>query len=1080
MSQLKLIKASAGSGKTFRIAGEFLFLLLKYPENYRRILGVTFTNKATEEMKGRILDELYKVAQQKPSKHLALLIQRLNKPEDELIANANKALNSILHNYSRFSVSTIDSFFQRIIKSFARETGVQFNFLIETDAVAILEKSSDEMLEMLGSNKLLLEWLTNYAEQRIEEGKSWNFREAIVNMGKQLFNENFKLFPPSYHQKIADKNWLGDYYQKLDNIKIDFENKTKKIAEEAYLIMNRNGLTAESFKYGNSGGVGAFFTKLRSEKLVDASNRLRGMQHDAETWITKGSQNQDAIINAANEGLLRLLSEAIEFIDNNKDVYFSSKVVLSNFFTLGLMSDLSASVSDYLSNNNIFLMANASVFLKTIIGENDVPFIYEKTGQTYHHYMIDEFQDTSIVQWANFKPLVANSLSANNLGMLVGDIKQSIYRFRNTDWKVMAYAVNDDLKTFGIHDETLQYNYRSKKNIIAFNNTIFDLAAHQLQDIFNKELETRSTIGKNDEMVMSLISSAYKDCMQKINTEHTYTGSVKAKFYDKVIDDEILEQTVIEINNLLTFGYALRDIAILVRTANEGRLIMDYINRYNQSQTETGKIIHVLSNESALLAKCIAIQFITSLMKYIINPEDEINKFKLAKDWHSITSERNQLNESGLFDVINLENPLKAMPAGFENMISAFRLLTPDELFERAVDFFKLNEIKSYLPYLQSFHDFIITFKTGKSKHLSAFIDAWNEKQHKLSLTISESQDAVKIITVHKSKGLEFNNVIIPFCTWKIDGKSDNSSFIWTHSNTEPFSMLEHIPIKYSQKLKDTIFSDDYYLEKCQSYLDNLNLLYVAFTRAIDNLIFFGEKPGKEGKVSDVGMLLYRVMTSNGRLENNDYPTVQFDKYYKNESSEFEFGQLTPYVSQNTEIKPTELKLEKYPVNLIDERLKQHSSIKSFWDNIPQHLGQKRLGNLMHYIFQNIKTYNDIDTSIDKLVLEGYISKHETEYYSKTIKKLLEKEPFQNWYSNEWKVFNEAAIIVPNEHLYRPDRVMVKDQIAIVLDYKFGQKEQITHTTQVKNYMSHLKAMEYKNVEGYLWYVGLDRLVRVE
>lgn len=1109
MSQLKVIRASAGSGKTYRLTSDYLRLLFRYPKNYKHILAVTFTNKATEEMKTRIIAELFKLSHDINSNHATYLSKEFNLTQTEIQEKSNIILENILHNYSRFTISTIDSFFQRIVKSFAREAGLQYNFEVELDINNVIEKATDQLLLKLENDKTLLEWLVQYAEQRIEEGKNWDFKKEILKLGKELFNEKFNSLDNSFHKKLHEREGLKDFQKQLYAVCNSFESAFKKAGIEGMNIISVHGLEPADFKFGIQSGVGQYFLKLSmgdefpfpSKRILDASETL-------DNWIPKGLEESIKIQSAADAGLFKLLQEVINLYTEKYILYKSAKEVLTSFFNLGILADLSREVNEYTSRKNIFMLASSGVFLRSIINENDTPFIYEKTGQNIYHYMIDEFQDTSAIQWHNFLPLINNSLSENHECMVVGDIKQSIYRWRNTDWKIMATQLEKDVSGFGTHFDDLIINWRSKSNIIAFNNTFFSQASGILQQSFNLALPEGRESEKEFDFFKQIIIHAYEGCMQKLPSGiKSNEGNVKVQFIenqDKEWKTRVLSLLPSVIENLQKSGNRLKDIVILVRTAAEGREVADYLNSYQENvPTNHPFKYQVLSNESTFLINAPVIAFIIKLFKFLSTPEDEINSASLAYDYECFFKETDLLKSKKIssdnsipFDrtqrstansqlaTANNHQPttnnyISFLPSEFVEKIEQLKNLPPDELFEYLVLIFGLNKKVSDLPFIQAFHDCIVDFLENNSANQSAFLEYWEEKKEKLSVSVSEDQDAIKVMTIHKSKGLEFKNVIVPFCNWNLDHNWPNTPIIWCNSNVPPFSQLEFLPLRYSSELKDTVFSSNYYLEKAQSYVDNLNLLYVAFTRSSDNLFAFAPLPVKEEKLSTTGELIYNWIKTNIQPENSTYPIINISECWNDNESFLAVGKIEKSIlSKNTGT--SELPLIAYPNNELKEKLRQRYSYPGFWDTLDNKRPPVRIyGNLMHRLFQEIRTTNDIDGAIDKLIFQGLIKEADKPAMSNEVKTLLSEKPFTDWFNGHWTVLNEAGIFVPSEHLYRPDRVMIKDEETLVVDYKFGKIQDSRYNIQVKRYVNYLREMGYSKAEGIIWYVNLNVLERV-
>ncbi len=759
---------------------------------------------------------------------------------------------------------------------------------------------------------------------------------------------------------------------------------------------------------------------------------------------------------------------------------------------MGILADLSTEVNDYATENNIFILANSGVFLKSIIGENDAPFIYEKTGQVFDHYMIDEFQDTSGIQWNNFKPLIENSLSENHDCILVGDVKQSIYRWRNTDWKIMAHQIDNDFSNHGIYYDNLSINWRSKANIVAFNNAFFSLSSQELQQHFNNSLENESQTAASDNFITQLISNAYNGCMQNLPAgRKNDEGFVKIQFLDN--EDKDWENKALQLlpgilGNLLLQGNNLKSIAILVRTSAEGRLVAEYLNSYKNpgQQNETVRY-QALSNESTFLKSSPVVLFLVKLFKYLVTPEDGINKMSLVYDYNffyknnhaetvNSSLENFTVSSSNKIYADELEN---SFPPEFIDNLKALRRFSPDGLLERLTGIFKLNEKISDLPFLQAFHDFISGFLINNPASLPAFLDYWDEKKDKLSVSVSEEQDAIRVLTIHKSKGLEFKTVIVPFCNWEIDNSRYARQIIWCRSDESPFNKLEYFPLRYSSGLKDTIFAGQYFLEKAQAYVDNLNLLYVAFTRASDNIFAFAPLPVKDDKLTTIGELAYKLMPAKNEKPETGYPYIGLADYWNNAEKFFELGKICRYdkiVGKDF----SDLPLMTYYSFEIKEKLKQRYTGPGFWDEPESNRPPMRTyGNLMHTLFQEILTINDIEKAVGSLIIKGLIKESEKMNLIAEVKSILSEMPFSDWFSGSWQVMNEAGIVVQNQHQYRPDRIMIKGKQAMVVDYKFGKIQDSRYNLQVKKYVEFLKEMGYPNANGVIWYVNLNLVDRI-
>ncbi|MCD4833427.1 MAG: UvrD-helicase domain-containing protein [Bacteroidales bacterium] len=1085
MSQLTIYKASAGSGKTFKLTEEYLKLLFKYPENYRRILAVTFTNKATAEMKNRILSELNKLAKGIKSDYLEELKTEYKLSEVEIKLKASKILSLLLHDFSKFSVSTIDKFFQKIIRSFTREIGIQPGYTIELNQNDILLKVIDNLLLDLDENTELRKWLSNLASDKIEQGNKWDFKDDILKLAKEIFKENYKAFNQKLIKKMSDKEFLKSYNQELQQIKSTFENTITNHSKKAIELIATRGLTLDDFSFKASGPAGYFYKAVQKNEFAPGKNFLKGVE-DVTKWHTKSSEKKELIESLFSEGLQELALSINNFYSKNYIQYYSSVEILKFIRTLGILTDISGKLREYCEEQNIFLISDSAKLLQIIIDNNDSPFIYEKTGNIYKHFMIDEFQDTSKTQWHNFKPLINNSLAQGSKNLLVGDIKQSIYRWRNSDWKILSDEVQKDFIQFNPETQALNTNWRSRKNIIDFNNSVFSYSSQVLQQNFNGEFTESENL---DNPYKTKITDAYQDVFQNIpennSKEDGYINHtfLSEKEYDSW-KDEVKSRLPGIIEDLQEKAYHLNDIAILVRSSKEGQDIANTLIEY-KNQSETKYKFDFISNDSLFIANSSLVKFIISILEYILDSNDDINLSFIAHEYNCYLKS-DELSNAELHELLinhtkeEQEEWLKKLfPKEFIESLDQIKQLPVYELTDRIIRLFRLNEIKAELPYLNAFLDIVLDFSKKSASDIHTFINWWEETGNKKTLSVSENQDAIRILTIHSSKGLEFKNVIIPFCNWDIDHKSNQTNILWCKTDAEPFDQLDLIPVKYSGKLSNTVFKPDYLKEKLHAYVDNLNLLYVAFTRVKENLFCFSPLKDKTKKISNVGNLLFFTY-QNYKNYPTDKTLIDFTDHWNTQTTSFEFGELKKVMDVKKDL-PDEFEINQFESFDIKNKLRLKLHDNSFFtgqENAP--FEKVNHGKVMHEIFENIKTEKDISQAIDKLIFDGKISPDEKPDIKQKIEETFKNEQIKNWFSDEWQIKTEAEIILTNGKTARPDRVISNNNKIIVIDYKFGEQEEEKHHKQVESYMEILRKMENKVIEGYLWYVDLNFIRKIK
>jgi len=1088
MSKISIYHASAGSGKTYRLTEEYLKLLFQNPYNYRHILAVTFTNKATGEMKDRIIGELYNIASGKKSGHAASLQSTAVLSPEKLKEAGGKILGLILNDYSRFSVMTIDTFFQRIIRSFAREMGFPALFNIELDNEKVLDRAIEKLLLEIEDDTILRNWLVLFAEDRIKEGKNWNLIHDMRRLGFEIFRENYKESLGKQNLDSSYKTSVEKYLSQLKAIRYSFENTLIGLGKEALELIRQNSLETTDFYYGNL-GFANYFRKMASGKFDPPGDRVFSAVDNQESWCSKNSSKKKQIFHIYENGLNDLLKMIINYFKKNSVQYNTAITLLKNIYSLAILRDISRKVSDYNRDNNSFLLSDAPFFLHSVIAGNDAPFIYEKTGYNLRNFMIDEFQDTSALQWNNFKPLILNSLSEDNISLIVGDVKQSIYRWRNGDWKLLAGESSSDFSGFGTNLVILDTNRRSKKNIVGFNNCIFYYASLIMQDHLNSAISSCEYDISQIDQLKEIIHSVYHDSYQKLpadNAGEKTKGDVHIGFLSQTegesFETQVLERIPVIIEELQDRGFALRDIAVIVRKKEEGRKIADAVIQYkNSKKAKYGYRYDMISNESLFIGSSVVVRFILQVMKYMVRPDDLVNCTALMSNFH-ININSSGISNEKIFSAVPAETVKELLEEKFRDY-QYIASLPVYELTENIVFAFGLNLIAGEIAYLQEFQNVIIEYCENEPISPAEFIEWWEEEGREKSIYVSEFQDAVRILTIHKAKGLEFKVVLIPFCRWLLDHDNKHASILWCETGISPFDKIGLLPVRYSSDLKDTIFYNEYYTEKMQAYVDNLNLMYVAFTRAISSLYIFAPLPVKPGILKTTGDLLHRIINNY-----DSYPVevgdelkslIDIKSFWNDESKEFILGEPsgnTKYI----ETGDSRFILNEYPSSGFERKLKIKADSKVFFTQYTDQV-QKQIsyGRMMHGIFSEIKTLIDVPRVLERIYTEGKLSDEECQILKKKIDDIFKDDKVSDWFSGRWYVRNESPVLAGTGRSKVPDRILTDKDKAVVIEYKFGETKQPFHNDQVRDYISIVSSMGYTDVTGYLWYFSTDEIIEI-
>ena len=1038
---LTIYRASAGAGKTHKLTGEYLMLLFSQPGAYRRILAVTFTNKATDEMKTRIVQELYHLASGRASDYIQLLSSAYSLTERQVREQARKILVAILHDYSAFNISTIDRFFQQTMRAFTREIGLQGGYGIEMDQELVLTEAIDNLLADLEKpeSKDLLGWLLRFAENKIEDGGGWSLRQDIMSLSREVFKESYKAFSEEVGKDIADKQALDAYKNELYAIIRSVEAEAKRLGEEGVALLKQFALQPSDFK-GGSRSPFFYFEKLAKGEMKEPTATFQALPDNPDAYTTKTTPpGLRQIIGCVYEEGLNACVKNIVSLFANLTAYNTAREIVRYYYTLGILTDISRQIAFYREEKNVMLIADTTELLNKVISGSDAPFIYEKTGTHVDHYMIDEFQDTSGMQWNNFRPLVEESLANGRANLIVGDVKQSIYRFRNSDWKLLDEQVRRDFEDEQVREDTLKDNWRSCRHIVEFNNAFFTAAPAILQDLYNEALKN-SSLSEEDS------SQRVPPPFQKKD------GHVRIDFLsgdeDKDWKQEAMERLPATLERLQDSGYALKDIAILVRTNQEGALVADTLLAYKEEHPSDRYNYDIISDDALFVGSSPAVRFLIAVLRYLRNPEDRTNR-KLAMYAYQVLT--GKFGES------------EADESVFQNLQSISR----QSLYEVTEGLFR--NFSAYFPeteqvFVQAFLDMVSEYAQKESADLNRFLRWWDETGYRKTIATPDGQNAIRILTVHKSKGLGFKVVIIPFGDWEIDHKPTKPVILWCHPEKKPFDRLHLVPVRYGQILSSTIFAKDYFKERLHAFIDNLNTLYVAFTRSKEELIVFSPRPrkiNKEGKVEKITSIADLLWAG-----------VETDI----EDDTFERGEWWHPASGRT----AEDTLEEIPMSRLysvspDDRLQLRLHGKGFFfDN-----ARRKHGTLMHEVLSRIRTPKDIPASVESYRLAGVINREEAAELISRLEELLQAEEVKAWYDGSARVLNEVDILFGKGLSKRPDRVIIKGGKVIVVDYKFGERQDKRHPNQVRNYLQLIRKMGFERVDGYLWYVELGKIEAV-
>lgn len=1075
-----IYKSSAGSGKTYTLTLEYLKLALQSPHAFKSILAVTFTNKATQEMKERILKDLTRLSNEiRPAEFLDQeLMKALSLTEESLQKVAKETLLDILHGYGYFAVSTIDSFFQRVIRSFAKEMDLQAKFELELDQAAVLDRLVDRVVEQVASDANLKKWLTEYAEEQIENGRSWDIRSALKGLGSEIFQEKFKAHQVIFESTIAQEGFLGDFRKVIKGKKDELLAEAEDIKAKANGIRMRYGLEWTDFK----GGSKTFANRF--DQLADEKNPIPALTDvmkrdlvDPEKWFTGTSKQKDQIRSAANDGLIELIFKLPVLLTGWNTLEALSK----NLNAFGVFRNLINELRELKDEESILMISDVNDFLKGITAGNDAPFIYEKIGNQYRNFLIDEFQDTSEFQWSSFKPLLVNSLGTMNTNLLVGDVKQSIYRWRGGRLELLLHEVQEQIAENYQNVKNLSVNFRSLPKVVSFNNSLFQSLPELMQEGINSEFKVDA---------YNLLSDAFSGVKQdvpskkldldfqgKIHLEFTQkpqrsTYGADAEEEEEEDEDSVLDKLPELVMQLQDKGYEPRDIAFLVRKNQQGADVADKLMTYAQENPDSVYRFDVLSEDSLFLSKSSVVKAVIALLQYLGNPADLV---PLKTFWFYYALIHKLEYSHSLFEKNSLPDELKTKHQYLLNHFNPWLQLPLMEQVEEVIKFLDVYELKVDLAYVSGVKEAAFDFVKKNRADLQGFLDWWEKNQFKRTVKIPEDHNAMRILTIHKSKGLQYKAVIMPFLDWKIVASGLQAPIIWSEYSISD-QLKTVLPLSHSSKLADSEFHEIYGDEVRLAYLDTLNMLYVAFTRAEEVLYGFADfAQTKDGKINlkQSGNILYSLFSQGFTL-----PTHSTNENWNADNMIFDWGDW-PASKIREVTKPSGAVELRWESTDWRDKLKTREYAWDFSESGMQAREHRILGVLIHEILEKAQSLEMCLEILQSYVFEGRIDKETQQAIQLQLIELFDLPQFKTWYAEDFQAMSEQGILLPGGKQKRPDRILIGEKQALVIDFKTGEKA-TKHEKQVKEYMDLVHQLTQLPTQGFLCYLEPTEILEIQ
>ena len=1047
-------------------------------------------------MKERILETLYGLSHHIPDcddylKEIQKRQEKLNEEmgEEMIRQRAAEALSAILHDYTHFRVETIDSFFQSVLRNLAHELGLTANLQVELNNDEVISRSVDRVIENMQNRKDVQGWIMDYVEEQLQTGERWNITGMIKQFARCIFEEAFQNRSEQEREKISDSSQMNAFKKEMHSIINSCKKQLEEAADSFETLVNSKTLNFERISNGRI--YLSFLNLVRSEKAEKASGTIKNATKDYEVMLRAKDKNDPILVAEAQE-IQAELSSLLHLYENNSMTINTAKLSLRYLNPLRLLNVIEQEANTINAENNQFNLSKTPTLLSKLVEKTDAPFVFEKIGTQFHNVMIDEFQDTSRLQWNNFKVLLIENQSTGGNDLLVGDIKQSIYRWRNGDWAILK-NVKEELANLSPQDKDLSFNFRSQKNLIDFNNAFFLKAAQALDNL------------KPDARFK--IKEIYKDVAQRTRkTENT--GFVSVTLYTKSgnsapddYEERMITDMITQIRTLQQQGLTSQDLAILVRKKDNAESLLQW---FHQLAPE----IKLVSDEAFLLESSVAVQMLVAAL-FVLNDNKHLNPIPeryLMMHYHT-----DVLQQPISMLTVATASPEDLLPEAFTQHKQELAQLPLYLLCERLYQLFQLDKIQGQDTYIFTFMDELQNHLRSNPSDIHTFLKAWDESIHSRSIPAGEV-DGIRILTIHKSKGLEFHTVLLPYMDWTIE-KDRNDDTIWCQTDKEPFNALGSLPINAGKNMQQSDFASDYNEEHLQRRVDALNMIYVAFTRPKNNLYVWGLATEKKETITIAGDLIRaalpndksdlsvsdeRLAVSGGNSDSSLFTlhsSLENNSQFSTFNSQLKFELGTPVTTHKEEkkehknrMKSTHEKEDSLPVAMTSSAptldFMQSNQSRKFIGSLgtEEQTGTVQqtyleIGKIMHYVLSQIEHTGQIQKVLNRCMAEGIITDRKLmDVVINRLKKGFTNPKIAQWFQPDNQVFNECSITSISKDTgepitLRPDRVIINDNRITVIDFKFGSPDR-EHHDQVKAYKELMRAMyPEKQVEGYLWYI---------
>ena len=1094
-------KASAGSGKTYTLVKEYLIMLLgkkteggnyildKHPnDNHRYILAITFTNKATEEMKSRIVETLDVLASNPDeSPYITDLTTMLGASKDDISKSAGIAERQMLEDYTNFNVCTIDTFFQKILRTFAYEVNLSSNYGVELNDEYVVELGVNNLKTRLHDesgkkNKSLSHWLWMFVQDSIKNGSSWDVfykpkskktvDNSLYNFAKVLTNEVVKKNSKQLFDFLADPKNIQAFNVALNSGISNLIPKVKECVDEIFKMLEGPGIKANNY-----------FTKFL-DALNNSDNPF--LIKDLDKKVGKKIADQSFVNkNSASVNDIAICDCLTQILDNNT-VYASYKKILDLTYQLGLLGDINASMQDFTNENNTILLSGTNDIVKRIIDGCETPFIYERIGMYLHNFLLDEFQDTSRMQWENLLPLVRNGLANGHDSLIIGDVKQSIYRFRNSDPQLLHSQLKVDFSNDSIkYNEGRSINWRSARNIVHWNNAFFQFLSTALNmDEFYADVEQKVS-PKNEKLPGHVVVARREIPDKKKDTDGSNDSKTESNDNSNDNDSNFkewaIEKMIVDLQSLLARGFKQKDIAVLSNTNREGQLAISRIMKWNIENPD--KQMKVVSEESLLVISSPAVRIVVNILKMLdrceAHNEDGREMPMVLRRFEANRSEGMDTSEAFEDAIVSKDEDIADY---IDRLYETSKSACLDSVVEQIIKSQLSKQMtEENTPYLLAFLDSVVDFMSRYGSNIHHFLKWWDKVGPGLSISSPDNIDAIRVITIHKSKGLQFPCVLIPMFDWNFDQSS--IEWIETAGFKEKLPKGVAIPpiVPVKRDNKSTLFDNEFKEIARSNIMDSLNKTYVACTRAQYELIIYTENN------KELGLQLSQFLETC-RNDNNGIaptPTENCDPDVVYELGKPMLRSDIPALNSDDNALPDNVEsriMPPYSVVSDVDRWKLTSP-----DIIIDVRGTTRwVGEMLHKVMERVRTPKNLKKAFGRALHRGMITEEEHDEYLALLSKRLADPRVADWFANNNRLMLERSVTIGGNGQKRPDRVVMKPNGEIIIvDYKFGDRSDDNDTKYKRQVAGYKRAVcdalgcRPDCVSGYVWYIHSGDILAV-